>query len=174
MEYISYAASFIATVLSLIEPFNKKMKTVLIFSLIGNALIATSYLIVGGFSGAAICFTAAVQLIINFFYASKSRPLPKIWLALHLAAFTAVNLLTFRAWYDSLSLVAAMLFVLSVSQSNAKYYRAIYIPNLIIWIVYDIFAFAYGNLVTHAVVLAALLVAVAVRDRKVMKNDEQY
>lgn len=166
MEYISYAASFIATVLSLIEPFNKKMKTVLIFSLMGNVLIAASYLIVGGFSGAAICFTASVQLMINFYYASKSKQLPKVWLILHLAAFAAVNLLTFHAWYDVLSLAAAMLFVLSVSRSDAKYYRLIYIPNLIIWIIYDLCAVAYGNLATHIIVLASVLIAAFIRDKR--------
>lgn len=60
METLSYIASFIATVLSLLEPYNKKMKTVLVFSFIGNVLVGISYILVGGISGSAICFTAAV------------------------------------------------------------------------------------------------------------------
>ena len=166
MEMISYAASLIATILSLLEQFNKKMKTVLIFSFMGNMLVGTSYILVGGFSGAAICYTAAVQLLINYMFTANGKKVPTLWVVLHSVAFLAVNLITFKAWYDVLSLIAAMLFVLSVSQSNAKYYRAIYIPNCLVWIVYDFMAKAYGNLVTHIVVLIAILIAILVRDKK--------
>lgn len=173
MEKISYIASAAATILGLCEPFNKKMKTVLIFSLIGNLLVGISYILAGGFSGAVICFTAAVQLLINYSYASKGKTLPKGWVWAHTATFLAVNLMTFHAWYDVLSLIAAMLFVLSVAQSDAKNYRAIYIPNSLVWIAYDLLAKAYGNLMTHTVLLTALLIAVAVRDGKRLKSDKE-
>lgn len=170
METVSYAASAIAAILSLIEPFGKKMKTVLMFSLAGNLLVGLSYVITGGFSGAAICFTAAVQLLINYSYAAKGKTLPTKWVCAHMAAFLAVNLITFRAWYDIFSLAAAMLFVLSVSRSSAKYYRVIYIPNSLMWVIYDLLAHTYGNLITHIVVLTAILLAVAVRDKTADKE----
>lgn len=166
MEKLSYIASFIATVLSLLEPFNKKMKTVLIFSFLGNVLVGTSYVLVGGFSGAAICFVAAVQVLINYTFAAREKKISRSWVIVHSVFFLAVNLITFKAWYDVFSLIAAMLFVLSVAQSNPKYYRAIFIPNCIVWILYDFMATAYGNLLTHIVVLFSLLIAVAVRDKK--------
>lgn len=166
METISYIASFIATVLSLLEPFNKKMKTVLVFSFMGNVLVGTSYVLVGGISGSAICFTAAIQLLINYSFTARGKKIPMGFVIAHSAVFLAVNLITFKAWYDVFALIAAMLFVLSVAQSNAKYYRAIYIPNCLVWIAYDFMAKAYGNLLTHIVVLLALLGAIFVRDRK--------
>ena len=66
-----------------------------------------------------------------------------------------------------------MLFVLSVAQSDAKNYRVIYVPNNLVWIAYDLLAKAYGNLMTHTVLLTALLIAVAVRDGKRLKSDKE-
>ncbi len=169
METLSYIASFIATVLSLLEPYNKKMKTVLVFSFIGNVLVGISYILVGGISGSAICFTAAVQLLINYSFTVRERKIPAAVITVHAAAFLAVNLITFKAWYDVFALIASMLFVLSVAQSNAKYYRAIYIPNCLVWIAYDFMAKAYGNLLTHIVLTIALAGAVFIRDGRRQK-----
>lgn len=169
METLSYIASFIATVLSLLEPYNKKMKTVLVFSFIGNVLVGISYILVGGISGSAICFTAAVQLLINYSFTVRERKIPAAVITVHAAAFLAVNLITFKAWYDVFALIASMLFVLSVAQSNAKYYRAIYIPNCLVWIVYDFMAKAYGNLLTHIDLTIALAGAVFIRDGRRQK-----
>ena len=169
METLSYIASFIATVLSLLEPYNKKMKTVLVFSFIGNVLVGISYILVGGISGSAICFTAAVQLLINYSFTVRERKIPAAVITVHAAAFLAVNLITFKAWYDVFALIASMLFVLSVAQSNAKYYRAIYIPNCPVWIAYDFMAKAYGNLLTHIVLTIALAGAVFIRDGRRQK-----
>ena len=169
METLSYIASFIATVLSLLEPYNKKMKTVLVFSFIGNVLVGISYILVGGISGSVICFTAAVQLLINYSFTVRERKIPAAVITVHAAAFLAVNLITFKAWYDVFALIASMLFVLSVAQSNAKYYRAIYIPNCPVWIAYDFMAKAYGNLLTHIVLTIALAGAVFIRDGRRQK-----
>ena len=80
-------------------------------------------------------------------------------------AFLAVNLVTFKAWYDILSLIAAMLFVLSVAQSEAKHYRVLYFLNSTVWIFYDFLSGAYGNLFTHIVLFVATLIAILIRDK---------
>ena len=84
--------------------------------------------------------------------------------------FLLVNLFTFKEWYDVLALIAAMLFVLSVAQNNAKYYRVLYFANSTVWIFYDFLAKAYGNLLTHVVLFFATLLAIFIRDRKKIKN----
>ena len=166
MATFSYISSFIATVLGLIEPFGKKMKTILTLNFLGNLLVGISYLFVSGYSGAAICFTACVQVLINYSFDAKQKKLP-IWLVtIHAVIFLAVNVITFAFWYDIIALAAAMLFVLSVAQSNAKYYRVLYVTNSFLWIFYDFLAGAYGNLLTHIVLFIATMVAIYIRDRK--------
>ena len=166
MEIFSYIASFISTILGLCEPFGKKMKTILMFNFAGNFLVGLSYLLVSGYSGAAICSVACVQVAVNYFYDIKNKKLPKTLIAIYAIAFLAVNLVTFKAWYDVLSLIAAMLFVLSVAQNEAKYYRILYFLNSAVWILYDFLAGAYGNLFTHIVLVIATFIAIIISDIK--------
>ena len=60
METISFVISGTATILGIWQAYGKKMRSVLIMNLIGNLLVAISYLLVASFSGAAVCFTACV------------------------------------------------------------------------------------------------------------------
>lgn len=163
---ISYVLSLIATVLGLIEPFGKNMKIILAFNFTGNFLVGLSYLLVGEMSGAAICFVACVQVVINFIFGLKEKKVPTWLVTIYLMSFLAVNLLTFASWYDIFALIAALLFVISVAQSTAKYYRILYFSNSTVWILYDFLAGAYGNLLTHIVLFVATLVSIIVRNKE--------
>lgn len=166
MSILSYIASFIATVLGLIEPFGKKMQTILTLNFLGNLLVGLSYLFITGYSGAAICFTACVQVLINYSFDARKKKLPVWLIIIHATIFFAVNVVTFAYWYDILALLAALLFVLSVAQSSAKYYRILYMTNSFLWIFYDLLAGAYGNLITHSVLFIAITIAIYIRDKK--------
>jgi hypothetical protein len=170
-EIISYIISFVSTVLGLLEPFWKKMQTILIFNFTGNLLVGISYFLVSSYSGAAICAVACIQVFVNYIFDVKKKKIPLWLVAIYALAFLGVNLLSFKAWYDIFSLIAAMLFVISVAQENSKYYRIFYFLNSTVWIFYDFLAGAYGNLFTHIVLFAATLIAILVRDRKKAKSE---
>lgn len=171
MEKMSYLLSLIATILGLCEPFGRKMKTILAFNFGGNLLVGTSYLLVSGFSGAAICFVACVQVVINYVFAVRGRKLPKLLVFISVIFFVFINMITFKVWYDVLTLMAAILFVLSVSQSKEKYYRILYFMNSTVWVIYDFLAGAYGNLATHIVLFVATFLAILLQD---IKNTNKY
>lgn len=166
MLAISYALSTIATVLGLIEPFGKKMRTILAFNFTGNLLVGLSYLLTDAKTGAVVCFVACVQVVINYFFDMKGKKVPVWLIAIYLVVFVSVNLLAFENWYDAFSLVASMLFVISVAQSNAKYYRILYFSNSAVWILYDFLSGATGNLSTHIVLVIATLISMIVRNKE--------
>ena len=149
--------------------FCKKMKTILLLNCAGNLLVGINYLFSESYSGSTICLVAAVGVIINYTFTYKDKAIPKWVIGLHTAAFLGVNLLTFTVWYDIFALAASMLFVLSVAQNSAKYYRILFISNSLVWILYDVLAGAYANLLTHAVLAAATLSAILYRD--IIKKD---
>lgn len=166
MELFSYATSLIATVMGLLEPFGKKMKTILTLNFMGNLLVGTSYFLTSGISGAATCFVACVQVLINYCFDAKGKKVPPVLVVIHAAIFVTLNILTFKVWYDILALAAALLFVLSVAQSSSAHYRLLYFTNSAVWIFYDILARAYGNLVTHIVLTIATFGSIIIRDKK--------
>ncbi len=166
MAAASYMLSLIATVLGLMEPFGKTMRTILLFNFAGNFLVGISYFLTKGYSGAAICAVACVQVVINYCFGIKQKKVPLWLILLYAAAFLFVNLLSFSVWYDVFSLAGAMLFVLSVAQSDARYYRVFYVSNSTAWMFYDVLSQSYGNLMTHVVLFAATSIAMLVRDGK--------
>ena len=163
---ISAIISVAATVEGLVEPFFKKMKTVLLFNLLGNALVGINYLLTESYSGGMICGVAILGLCVNYYFTSQEKKIPKWVIVLHAAAFLTANLFTFAYWYDVFALIASLLFVLSIAQDSTKYYRLLYISNSLVWIAYDIFAKSWGNLFTHSVLAVAIYISIIVRDKK--------
>lgn len=169
-ETLSYAASILAMVLGFFEPFNKKMTVVLIFSFVANILVGISYILVGAVSGMLICAVAGVQLLINFCFTVRNKKVP-LWLIFaYSAAYCIVNISTFSVWYDIFSLCAALGFVFSMAQSNPKYYRILLITNMGGWLIYDVFAGAFGNMIMHIASVVTIVVAIYVRD---IRNKEK-
>ena len=164
MQILSYVLSLITTGMGLLEPFCKKMKTILLLNLSGNVLVGLNYLFSKSYSGIAICWVAAAGVFVNYQFTSKDKPIPRWIIGLHAAAFLFVNLLTFHAWYDTFALIASMLFVLSVAQNSAKYYRILFISNSVVWIFYDFLAGSYANLLTHIILAVATIGAIVYRD----------
>lgn len=171
MELISGIISVLATIEGLVEPFFKKMKTVLLFNLLGNALVGINYLLSESYSGAIICGVAILGLCINYLFTSREKKIPKWVIGIHAVLFLAANLITFAHIYDILALIASLLFVLSIAQESTKYYRLLYISNSLVWIAYDFFAKSYGNLATHSVLFVAILISIILRDIRTKRND---
>lgn len=173
-ETLSYAASTFAMVLGFFEPFNKKMTVVLIFSFVANLLVGISYILVGAVSGTMICAVAGVQLLINFCFTVRNKKVPLWLIFVYSAAYCIVNISTFSVWYDIFSLCAALGFVFSMAQSNPKYYRLLLITNMGSWLIYDIFATAYGNMIMHISSVITIVVAIYVRDVRNKSKNKQY
>lgn len=169
MEFLIGFLSVTSTILALIEPFSKNMKTVLIFNFLVNAMVGFNYLFSSSYSGALICASAILCLGINFYFTSRELPIPRWVIVVEAVIFLAANLVTFAYLYDVLALIASLLFVLYIAQTTTKYYRLLYIANSLIWIPYDFFAKSYGNLFTHVVLAIAIFISILVRDSRKTK-----
>jgi len=163
VSYIVFFISVVATFLGFCEPFGKRMRTILIFNFVGNVLVGLSYLLTSGYGGAAICSVACVQVVVNYIYNSRNLRIPFWLIVAYAVVFLSVNLISFSVWYDIFPLIAAMLFVFSMVQSETKHYRILYALNSISWIFYDFIACSYGNLATHIILFAATSIAMIVR-----------
>lgn len=165
MSYIVFFISLIATFLGFCEPFGKRMRTILAFNFIGNVLVGISYLLTESYGGAAICLVACVQVVVNYIFNSRNLAIPAWLIFVYAIVFSGVNLIAFSAWYDIFPLIAAIIFVFSMVQSETKYYRILYALNSIMWIFYDFIAHSYGNLATHIILFSATSIAMIVHGR---------
>lgn len=163
-------ASMIAA--SLIK--GKSMKKILFLVFCGNFLVATSYLVGGsGINGAASCYLGGIQSIINYFFESKNKPLPKWLVVVYAVAFVAVNIAVGGVSATGiLAIVACLVFIMCIGQKNGAKYRFWTILNNLLWIIYDIVTRSFGALTSHVPLLVFTVAGMIIHDRKKGKDND--
>lgn len=177
---IMQALSFVFSTLGLISMIvaslvkGKSMKVILALVFCGNFFFAVSYLFGGqGINGAASCFVGAAQSIINYFFDSKNKPIPKWLVAVYALAFVAVNLIVGGfSGLGLLAIIASLSFILCIGQKNGAKYRFWTIVNVVLWCVYDLLSKSFGALTSHIPLLIFTVAGMIIHDRKGKKTDE--
>jgi len=140
----------------------------------GNALVGTSYLLDGsGINGAAALYLGALQSLINYFFNSKNKPLPKWLIGIYALAIVALNIAVAGGVtpLGILVIIASLTFIFCIGQSEGTGYRFWTVVNLILWCLYDILAGVYSALITHGILLLFTLVGMVIHDRKKVKSN---
>ncbi len=151
----------------------EQMKRILFLVFCGNVLVATSYLLEGkGINGAAACYLGGVQTIINYFFDSKNKPLPKWLVALYAVAIIVLNVWVAKGItaLGLLVIVASLTFIMCIGQKNGAKYRFWTLVNMILWCLYDILSASYSVLITHIPQLTFAVVGMLIHDRKKSKE----
>ncbi len=170
MNLVSYVLSllglFSMIAASLVKGQN--MKKILFFVFCGNFLVATSYLIgESGINGAAACYLGSVQSIINYFFQSRGKPLPKWLITIYAVAIIALNIaVSGLSPLGILVIIASLTFIMCIGQTNGSKYRFWTIVNMILWCTYDVLSKSYSALITHVALFAFTVIGMIIHDRK--------
>lgn len=168
--YIAQAISILNGILAIIMMQFKSMKNILIFQIICNLLTASTYLLLGGLSGAGICIIAIVQTVTMFIYNVKKLPPHKAVIAAFIALYIGCSAFYYSSFIDIFSALAAVCFAFSVVQTKSSLSRLWYLFNPLCWLIYDIFTRAYGNFVLHLVIFVSTFIAILRNDVKRKEN----
>ncbi len=159
----------LTAVVSIIIVQFKKIRWILVGEVFSNLLIAVSYALVGGWSGASLCFAASIHTITAYFFSKSDKRYPIILTVLFEAVYIACSVFSYKGIDDALSCVAALLFGLAIVQKNASKYRILMLINSILWIIYDISTGALTNIFTHGFLTVSILFAMLRLDLKKKK-----
>ena len=174
MQILSLVLSilgFIAVVTASLMKGNK-MKQILFLVLCANFLYATSYLTGGsGINGAASCYLGSILAIINYFFESKDKTVPKWLMGIYAVSFIVLNLVVggFKPLVY-LAIVATLAFVLCINQKSGAKYRFWTMVNLLLWFLYDILSESYETTIAHAVQILFTVAGMIIHDRKKSKE----
>lgn len=171
MAALAYVLSLLGLLSMILASLVKgeKMKKTLFLVFCGNALVGTSYLLDGsGINGAAALYLGALQTLINYFFDSKQKPLPKWLLACYAVAIVALNIAVAGkvTALGILVIVASLIFILCIGQKNGKGYRFWTIVNMLLWCLYDVLAGVYSALLTHGALFIFTVIGMIMHDRK--------
>ena len=73
LPYVVNGISMITAVIAILSVQLKNMKGILATQLIGNTLAASTYFLMGGFTGAGVSIIAVVQTVVMYFYNAKDK-----------------------------------------------------------------------------------------------------
>ena len=176
MQILSYVLSFLGLVSMIVASLIKSgnMKKILFLVFCGNFLVAVSYLVGGsGINGAASCFLGAAQTVVNYFFESKGKPIPKWLTVIYALSFVVLNLAVSGFNIELLTviaIVATLSFVMSIGQGNVAKYRFWIVVNSVLWCTYDILSKSYSALATHVPLLIFTVAGMIIHDRKSKKE----
>jgi hypothetical protein len=172
--YIAQGISVLTGIVAVLMMQFKSMKKILIGQILANLLTASTYLLLGGFSGAGINMIGILQSVVMFICDIKNIS-PKRWTIIgFIALYIGCSALYYKSPVDIFSALAAVCFALSVVQTKPAASRRWYSLNPLCWLAYDIFTRAYGNFIMHLVILISTVSAILRYDlpKKVTtKND---
>lgn len=157
--YIAQAISILVAGISVVALQMKTMKKLLIGQILINGLAAFSYLLIKGYSAAAIGIIAVLQCCIMYYY-NKQNQKPPLWVVgIFIALYISCSAVFYQGLTDILPGFAAVLFAISVACKRPVVARTWSMINAITWITYDCFMSAWGGLIMHMVILSSVLIA---------------
>ena len=158
--YIAQAISILTTLSAVLSMQFKSMKYVLICQILSNLFCATTFILLGAYSGCVICLIAVFQCLIICAYNAKNvKPHLAVILSF-IALYIAASAILFQSVADVFSAMGAVVFAIGMTQKKSSTTRLWYAFNPICWIVYDLFALAYGNILTHSILFVTTLLAI--------------
>lgn len=178
MALLSYLLSVAGLVSSIVASLvrGKNMRLILFLIFLGNVLVGTSYLCDGkGINGAAALYLGAVQSIINYFFDSKNKRLPKWLIAIYVVAIIVLNIWVAKGVtaLGVLVIVASLSFIMGIIQTSGSKYRFWTFVNMILWITYDILSQTYGALTSHVSLFVFTVAGMIIHDKKRNKEIAQ-
>ena len=159
LPYVVNGISMITAVIAILSVQLKNMKGILATQIIGNTLAASTYFLVGGFTGAGVSIIAVVQTVVMYFYNVKDKkPHLAVTLAF-IAAYVLNAALTFHVVFDIFPAISAICFALAVAQTRSIRFRFFSIWNPMCWMVYDVYAGLPINFLMHLGIFISVIVA---------------
>ncbi len=159
--------------------FAKKRKWVVILDTFSMAAGIGAYILLGADLGLAM---SVVILLANFYYLYDEKRRGKehklqlrdyVALGIVLGAIAILAILTYDGPLSLLSVIATVLYEISIWQNNTKIYKFLGIPVALCWMLYNGFIFSVAGIIAEGIMFLAAVVGYLRdfwRERKVEKK----
>lgn len=139
--------------------YAKDRKKILILSFASLIANGIAYLLLNAWSGLAMCIVALIRNIIFLLDEKKNGKRDKInktdviiLIILYIISIISA-IFTYEGFLSLFSVIATMLYTLSVWQKNPKVYKLLGIPIGILWIAYNIYVMSIFGIILETILL---------------------
>ncbi len=160
MYIISQILGAIGAISNIVSMQIKDKKHILFVFIIAGLAFSASYVLLGAYSGALICFIATVQTVINYILEVKQKKFPN-WLGfIYIIIAIICGFVGFKSIIDILPVIAGVTYVLSILQEKEKHIRIISLTNAIMWLIYDLIVGAYATVISDVFFSASAIIGI--------------
>ena len=148
----------------------KKRSQILFLFILANLFSAINFILLQGYAGAAICFFAIIQTLLNKIFENKNQPVPKIVILIYVVISIVLGAFTFKKIVDVLPIVCSILYTITIIQKEEKNIRKISLVNIILWIMYDLICLAYTAAISDLLTTISTVIGMYRLDYKPAKK----
>ena len=161
MFIVAQILAFFALIANVVAIQLKKKKQILFFWIFAAFFFTLSFIFLQAYSGALACAIAGVQTTLSYFFEKRNKKFP-LWLAI-ISIFVSLlaGFFTYQHPLDLLPIIAAIVYVYSIVQTQEKFIRQLTLLNLFIWIIYDFVIGAYVTAISDAIFIVSTIVAIS-------------
>lgn len=139
----------------------KKRRNLLILNILGVFFNALAYILLGAWTGLAMCGIVFFRNFYSFWDDTHSKGSTKITkrdvvvLCITYAAIIAVTIPTYNGFWSLMSVFGTSLYNYSIWQKNTLVYKALGVPVGILWIIYNAFVGSVFGVILESALLVA-------------------
>jgi len=141
----------------------KSKKGILIAQIVGISLLALHFLLLEAWSGFAMQFIL-VFAVSSFLFKEKHKSL----LVFFILLFVVFTYITWQGYFSIFAFLGITLALIAKWQVKTRLIRIISIPSGISWIIYDMFVYSYGGIISESILLVSVLLSLMFK-WKIMK-----
>ena len=156
----------LAVVANAIGIQQKKKSRIMLSFVVAATLFTVSFILLGAYTGAIICFIGGVETLVSYFFCKKDKKLPRWLIGMFLAASVGGGILVYQNFFDALPILAAVTYIWTLVETKESNIRKIMVFNVFLWIVYDFMVGAYVALISDVIFLTSTIVAMVRHDWK--------
>lgn len=158
--WIAQSISVLTALIAILSLQFKSMRLILVSQIFANLLAGSTYILLGGLSGAGVSIIAVIQAIVMYVLKQKNiKPHFLVTLAF-IAAFVAYSVWSYKSPLDLLPMCAAIFYSLSIAQKKPRFFRLFGTINPTFWVAYDAYTLAWVNLLMHLGIFLSGLVGI--------------
>ena len=180
LEIIAQAIGIFAMAFNIVSYQGKKQSTVIACQLVGGALFAVNFFMLGATVGGILNAIAAVRAII-YLNKKKFHADSPFWLIGFISLYIASYILNFTLFGKDFTLINALTEILPVIgmvainlsyiKNDAKAVRLFGLVSSPSWLIYNIFNFAIGAIICEVLSLCSIITGIWKYDLKNKKEE---
>lgn len=164
MFFIAQFLSGIAIIINIISIQQKEKRKILFLFVLANLLFSIHFLLLKGYSGAVTCCIATVQTSISYYYETKQKVFPKVFIPIYIAVSILCGLFSYRTYFDLLPILCSIIYVFSIMQTKVKQIRLFTLFKVAVWVIYDFSVGAYIAGINDLILTISTMIAIIRRD----------